>query len=44
MRWTQYFTPLRYSLEILIKNEFDDNSKYPINVNIKFNYDLGVAS
>jgi ABC-type transport system involved in multi-copper enzyme maturation permease subunit len=28
LRWIQYLSPIRYAMEILVRNEFDDNDKY----------------
>lgn len=43
LRWIQYLSPIRYSTEALIRNEFEDNSKYSGQVTYEqYNYDLGL--
>ena len=42
MRWMQYLSPIRFAFEILLKNEFDDNSKYKTNANDRYELDFGI--
>ena len=44
MRWWQYLSPLRFAYEILLKNEFDDNSKYKTNANDRYGLNLGIVN
>lgn len=45
LRWLQYFSPIRYSTEALLRNEFENNSEYSVefqNIHERYGYDLGV--
>lgn len=45
LRWLQYLSPIRYSTEAILRNEFEDNSKYDGIVTYqKYNYDLGLTN
>ena len=44
IRWMQYLSPIRFAFEILLKNEFDGNSKYKINANDRFGLDFGIVN
>lgn len=46
LRWLQYLSPIRYSTEAILRNEFEDNSIYNNSNNIyeQFNYDIGLAN
>lgn len=43
LRWIQWISPLRYTMEILLRNEFDGNDKYIITESIS-SYSLDNAS
>ena len=42
--WVQYLSPLRYTFEILLKSEFDDNPKYQYNANDRYGLNFGVTN
>ena len=42
LRWLQYICPSRYVGEILLRNEFDGNTKYAFNPAETFGLDIGV--
>jgi len=45
LRWIQYISPVRYSTEALIRNEFEGNNKYGDVVTYeKYGYDLGIGT
>jgi ABC-type multidrug transport system permease subunit len=45
LRWIQYLSPIRYSTEALLRNEFEDNPKYAGMVTYeKYHYDLGLGA
>ena len=44
IRWMQYLSPIRFAHEILLKNEFDDNSKYKTNANDRYGLNLGIVN
>lgn len=45
LRWLQYLSPVRYSMEALLRNEFEDNSDYSAEdqkVYERYHYDIGL--
>lgn len=43
LRWLQYLSPIRYSTEAILRNEFENNSKYGnITTYQKYHYDIGM--
>jgi len=45
LRWIQYLSPIRYSTEAILRNEFEDNSKYEGKITYQqYEYDLGLAT
>lgn len=36
LRWLQYLSPIRYAMEVLIRNEFDNNDRYDPRPNFAF--------
>jgi ABC-type multidrug transport system permease subunit len=45
LRWIQYLSPIRYSTEALLRNEFEDNDRYGSYSTIyeRFDYNLGLG-
>lgn len=44
LRWLQYLSPIRYSTEAILRNEFEDNSEYAgKNTYERYHYDLGLG-
>jgi ATP-binding cassette, subfamily G (WHITE), eye pigment precursor transporter len=44
LRWLQYLSPIRYSTEALLRNEFENNSEYDGKVTFeRYKYDLGLG-
>ena len=41
IRWMQYISPIRYGCEALLRNEFDDNPRYPFNPVPGLGFDIG---
>jgi len=46
LRWIQYISPIRYSTEALLRNEFEDNSVYDDSTKVyeSLNYDIGLTN
>lgn len=45
LRWLQYLSPIRYSMEALLRNEFEDNSDYSADdqkVYEQYDYNIGL--
>ena len=42
LRWLQYLSPIRYSMEIITRNEFEDSNVTPDPVE-RLDYDLGIT-
>ena len=44
LSWLQYFSPIRYSVEAMLRNEFEDNGDYdnPDAIFEAYDYDIGL--
>lgn len=43
LRWVQYLSPLRYTMEILNRNEFDGRDLGPLSPVSQFGYNIGIV-
>ena len=44
IRWLEYFSPVRYAAEVLLRNEFEDNPKYRFNPMDTYSLDFGTTN